>query len=224
MLWWTFAALFAGLALREIYYGIVVEPGYSEPHKIFKGYVVVMLAIAATFAYLPLRKLLFERFLESKARILAGTSKVTVHCNTLFDTAVDPMSLASGHANPATGEIVLQAPWCGVLRNHLRHPERMDMRGIFSVQMFAHEVMHVRGELNEAITECEALQRHYRAARLLGIPDDIARKGGTLFYETQYKARRSIGGMQAAYYSDECAPGKQLDEHLEDSTWNSGSR
>jgi hypothetical protein len=25
--------------------------------------------------------------------------------------------------------------------------------------------------------------------------------------------------MQAAYYSDQCAPGKALDEHLSDSTW-----
>lgn len=224
MLWWALAILFGWLALRELYHGFVVEAGYSEPHKVFKGYVALMLVLAAVFAYLPARKLLFERFLESKARILADTSKVTVHCNTLFDTAVDPNSLASGHANPETGEIVFQAPWCGVLRDHLRHPERMDMQGIFSVQMFAHEVMHVRGERNEAITECQALQRHYQAARLLGVPDEIARKSGALFYETQYKARRGIGGMQAAYYSDQCAPGMALDEHLEDSTWSVGSR
>jgi hypothetical protein len=25
--------------------------------------------------------------------------------------------------------------------------------------------------------------------------------------------------MQAAYYSDQCAPGRAMDEHLSDSTW-----
>ena len=130
------------------------------------------------------------------------------------------MSLASGHASPDTGEIVFQSPWCGVLMDHLRHPERMDEKGIFSVQMFAHEVMHARGEMNEAITECQAIQRHVRAALLLGIPKDIAAKSGMQFYETQYKARRQIGGMQAPYYTDECVPGGTLDEKLEDSTWH----
>ncbi|MEO8809481.1 MAG: hypothetical protein ABI386_04460 [Rhodanobacter sp.] len=220
MLWWALAALFAWLGLHEIYYGVVTKPGFSGPQPIFKLYVAVTLAIAVVLAYVPARKLFFERFLTSKARILSGSNQARVHCNTLFDTWFDPNSLASGHANPQTGQIVLQAPWCGALMDHLRHPERMDTKGIFSVQMFAHEAMHVRGELNEAVTECQAVQRHYRAARLLGIPDAIARKNSVLFYETQYKARGKIGGFQGAYYSNECAPGKQLDEHLEDSTWN----
>ena len=224
MLWWAFAALFAWLGLREIYYGIVTRPGFSEPQKIFKVYVVIMLAIAVVLACVPAQKYFLERSLTSKARILSETNKATVHCNTWFDTWIDPNSLASGHANPETGQIVFQAPWCGVLMDHLKHPERADPKGIFSVQMFAHEAMHVRGELNEAVTECQAVQRHYRAAVLLGIPDDMARKNSTLFYETQYKARAQIGGLQAPYYSEECAPGKKLDEQLEDSTWNSGSR
>ena len=219
MLWWGLAALFMFLALREIHSGFVAKPGYDAPEKISMAYIAIMLAIAAGFAYVPMRTLLFEHFLTEKAQILAGSSKVSVHCNTFFDTAVDPMSLASGHANPETGEVVLQAPWCGVLMDHLRHPGRMDEKGIFSVQLFAHEAMHARGEMNEAVTECQAIQRHYRTARMLGIPDDIARKSGLQFYETQYKARRRIGGLQAPYYTDECAPGGKLDERLEDSTW-----
>ena len=220
MLWWAMAGLFASFALRELYFGVVAKSGYAEPQEISKAYVGIMLAIAVAFAYLPIRTLLFERFLTDKARVLAGSTQVAVHCNTLFDTAIDPMSLAAGHANPETGSIVFQKPWCGVLMDHLANPERMDEKGMFSVQMFAHEVMHVRGEMNEAITECQALQRHYRAARLLGIPEDIARESGMQFYQTQYAARRQTGGMQAPYYSYECAPGKKLDEKLEDSTWN----
>jgi hypothetical protein len=34
-----------------------------------------------------------------------------------------------------------------------------------------------------------------------------------------YQQREKMGGMQSAYYSDQCAPGKAMDEHLSDSTW-----
>ena len=39
------------------------------------------------------------------------------------------------------------------------------------------------------------------------------------YYNGLYQQRGEIGGMQAPYYSDECAPGKAMDEHLSDSTW-----
>ena len=85
--------------------------------------------------------------------------------------------------------------------------------------MFTHESMHVRGELNEALTECQAVQRNYRAARLLGVAEDVARRNALDYYHVLYKRRGTIGGMQGAYYSEECAPGRAMDEHLSDSTW-----
>ncbi len=42
--------------------------------------------------------------------------------------------------------------------------------------MFTHQSMHVRGDLNEARTDCQAVQRNYWAAKLLGVPDTIARR------------------------------------------------
>ena len=220
MLWWAMAALFLWLALREVYGGFVAKPGFTEPQEIQKSYVLILLLIAAAFAYTPLRYWRFEQFLTAKARILSESSQASVHCNTFFDTAIDPMALASGHADLETGHIVFQKPWCGVLMDHLQHPDRMDREGIFSVQMFAHEAMHVRGEKNEAITECQAIQRHARAARLLGIaPDALAKQSGMTYYRLYYQQRKQIGGMQAVYYTDDCAPGKPLDEKLKDSTW-----
>lgn len=220
MLWWTVAAFFLWLALREIYHGFVPKKGFSYPHRIFKSYVLITFLLAAAFAYPPLRYWQFERFLTQKARVLSGSDQATVHCNTLFDTLFDPNLLAAGHANPWTGRIVLQKPWCGVLMDYLRHPGKMDPRGIASLNIFVHETMHIRGELNEAITECQAVQRHYRAAKLLGIgSDSIARESGLHYYQNHYQDRGRIGGMQAAYYSDQCAPGKALDEQLGDSTW-----
>ena len=73
--------------------------------------------------------------------------------------------------------------------------------------------------MDEARTECEAVQRNYRAAKLLGVADAIAKRNALDYYNNLYKARRDEGIMQAEYYSDECAPDKAMDEHLSDSTW-----
>lgn len=90
---------------------------------------------------------------------------------------------------------------------------------LVSLDLFTHESMHIRGELNEAVTECEAVQRNYRAARLLGVPDRIAKRNALDYFDGEYQRRGTIGGMQSAYYSEQCSPGKAMDEHLSDSTW-----
>jgi hypothetical protein len=48
---------------------------------------------------------------------------------------------------------------------------------------------------------------------------DIAKQNVLDYYNIDYQQRGKIGGMQAAYYSEQCAPGKSMDEHLSDSTW-----
>jgi hypothetical protein len=132
----------------------------------------------------------------------------------------DPELLAAGHADPRTGNIVIQPPGCSTLSSYLHHPDRASEHELWSLGMFTHESMHVRGELNEARTECEAVQRNYRAARLLGVPDLIAERNALDYYNIIYQRRRHLGVMQAQYYSSECAPGKAMDEHLSDSTWS----
>jgi hypothetical protein len=132
---------------------------------------------------------------------------------------LDPEMLAAGHANPKTGKIGLQHPWCNTLRSYLAHPGRASDEELWALGMFTHESMHVRGELNEARTECEAVQRNYRSAKLLGVPDDIAKRSALDYYNNLYKERKNQGIMQAEYYSDECAPDRAMDEHLSDSTW-----
>jgi hypothetical protein len=58
-------------------------------------------------------------------------------------------------------------------------------------------------------------------AGLLGVADGTARPNTIDYDHGDYQMRGKIGGMQAAYYSDQCAPGKAMDEHLSDSTWQS---
>jgi hypothetical protein len=58
-------------------------------------------------------------------------------------------------------------PWCGTLMSYLAHPEHATDIEVESLDIFTHESMHIRGEMNEARTECEAVQRNYRVAKLL---------------------------------------------------------
>jgi hypothetical protein len=105
------------------------------------------------------------------------------------------------------------------LMSYLHHPQRASEAELWSLGIFTHESMHIRGELDEAKTECEAVQRNYRSAKLLGVPDEIAKRNALDYYNIIYQERGRIGGMQGQYYSAQCAPGKALDEHLPDSTW-----
>ncbi len=184
------------------------------------SYLALVLSLAVIFAWPPVHMWYFQRFLSTRATILAGERRARVHCNTLFDTMLDPEMLAAGHASPTTGKIVLQTPWCGILMDYLSHPAHASDKELWSLNMFTHESMHVRGETNEARTECQAVQRDYRAARLLGVPEATARRNALDYYHNGYQDRGRIGGMQSAYYSADCAPGKALDEHLSDSTWS----
>ena len=221
MLWILFSLFFCWLIFREFQRRRVTQPGYDQPDTspVDKTYVSIMGALALLFAWPPFHYWYFERFLSDKATQLAAPRRAKVHCNTIFDTFFDRNYLAAGHASPETGEIVLQYPWCATLMDYLDHPGRATEREIESLNMFTHESMHARGEYNEAITECQAVQRDYRAARLLGVPDRFARKNALDYYVNTYQWKGTIGGIQAAYFSPECAPGKTMDEHLPDSTW-----
>lgn len=207
-------------AYREIRNSIFARPDYDTPAPITKSYLALVLALGILLAWSPVHTWYFQWFLSRKATELADNHRASVHCNTAFDTMRDPDMLFAGHANPQTGKIGIQAPWCDILMAYLRHPARANQKELESLDIFTHESMHIRGEMNEARTECEAIQRNYRSAKLLGVPDGVAKQNALDVYNISYQQRGQIGGMQSAYYSDQCAPGKAMDEHLPDSTWS----
>jgi len=219
MLWILTSLFFCWCAFREIRNSVVAPPGFDQPRPASKSFLALVLALAVLFAWPPIHTWYFEEFLSNRATVLADGHRAKVHCNTLFDTMMDPEMLASGHANPRTGKIGIQQPWCGTLMSYLRHPGRASYAELNSLDLFTHESMHIRGELNEVRTECQAVQRNYRAAQLLGVPDAIAKRNALDLYNINYQDRGRIGGLTGGYYSAQCAPGKALDEHLSDSTW-----
>ncbi|MGB6308840.1 MAG: hypothetical protein WBF89_13710 [Steroidobacteraceae bacterium] len=217
---WILASLFVlWCAYREIRNSLIAPPGFDSPSPISKPYLAIVLGLTVLFAWPTVHTWYFQWFLSRKATELADGHRATVHCNTGFDTMLDTEMLAAGHANPRTGKIAFQHPWCNILMAYLRHPGRASEKEIESLDIFTHESMHIRGEMNEARTECEAVQRNYRAAKILGVPDATAKQNALDYFNNSYQERGRIGGMQGAYYSVECAPGGAMDEHLPDSTW-----
>lgn len=219
MLWILISLFFCWLTFREIIGAIIPRSGYEHPEPVYKPYLFFCLIMAALFAWRPIHYWYFERHLSTIATQLADSKPAKFHCNTAFDAMFDNDPFAAGHANFATGQIVFQLRWCATLLDYLDHPERATREELHSLNMFTHESMHVRGERNEAKTECQAIQRNYRAAKLLGVADDIARKNALDIYQYNYMRLKNAPERVASYYSDQCAPGKAMDEHLSDSTW-----
>ncbi len=175
-------------------------------------YLTVLTVFAVSSAWLPIKYWRLESFLTEKAFELTEFRPVSVHCNSLFDSIFDSDLNVIGHANVATGKIVFQYGWCKNIMEYLAHPESASMDELTSLTLFTHEVMHVRGELNEEKTECQAIQRNYQAAKLLGVPDHIARKNAIAYYQEIYPKH--------PYFTPKCAPGKEFDEALADSVWS----
>ncbi|MEI7614389.1 MAG: hypothetical protein WCK63_15930 [Betaproteobacteria bacterium] len=226
MLWILLSLFFCWLIYREFRRCRVAPLGYDhpDPTPLSKPYLAILTVLSLLFAWPPFHYWQFERLLSAKATLLADKRPAKVHCNTIFDTFFDSNTLAAGHADPNTGQIGIQYPWCERLMDYLAHPSRASREEIASLNLFTHESMHVRGELDEALTECQAVQRNFRAARLLGVPEQTARKTALDYYHGDYLRRSTSGAMSAAYFSDQCAPGKAMDEHLGDSSWTSMTR
>jgi len=219
MPWILISSLFLWCAFREVCASLIAPAGFDAPRPVYTPYLATVLLLAVLFAWPPLHRWHFEHFLSARATELADNHRARVHCSTMFDTIFDPQMLSGAHADPRTGKIVIQPPGCTTLRSYLHHPDRASEQELWSLGLFTHESMHVRGELNEALTECEAVQRNYRAAKLLGVPDRVAKENALDYYKIVYQRRSGQGFMQAQYYSSECAPGRGMDEHLSDSTW-----
>ncbi|WP_222937617.1 hypothetical protein [Spartinivicinus ruber] len=161
---------------------------------------------------MPFKHWRFEQYLSEKASVLSFPRPAYVHCNSPLDAIFDNSVRRAGHANPMTGEIVFQYPWCYDLMDYLDSPGSATEKELFSMHMFTHESMHVRGELNEQKTDCQAIQRDYIAGKLLGVPDHVAKRNALIYYEKYY--------VKHPYFSKQCAPEKNLDEKLNDSTWS----
>ena len=203
MLWIIASLFFCWLIYREL----------TSHMLVYKPYLSILIILALLTAWPAYHRWRFEHLLNSIAQQLAENHPALVHCNTLWDTLFDEDLGVGGHADPRTGYIVIQYPRCDDLMNYIKHPAAASKEELYSLNILTHESMHARGEYNEAKTECEAVQRNYHTAILLGVPDTIAKQNALAYYKNYYLKRTGT------YFSKDCVPDGSLDEHLSDSTW-----
>ena len=123
------------------------------------SYLAFLILLAVLTAWQPIKFWQLEIFLAKKASKLANKHPVTRHCNSVVDAMFDNSIRAIGHANYETGEIVFQHQWCANILEYLDHPDKPSAEALWSLALFTHETMHIRGEFDEQKTECQAIQR-----------------------------------------------------------------
>ncbi len=218
MFWILLALFFCWLIFCEFRSTVSAPVDMPQPKQIYRPYVALMAMLALTCFWQPLHTDLFERRLSNIATALADHRRAHFHFNTMLDTLFDSESMNIGHAQPDTGQIAFQYPWCNSLMAYERHPEHASREELASLGLLTHESMHVRGERNEARTECQAVQRNFCSAKLLGVPERIARRNALEYYYSLYMLRSQKEGNPDSYYTDERAPGRAMDENLPNST------
>ncbi|MGB8651524.1 MAG: hypothetical protein WCD35_12785, partial [Mycobacteriales bacterium] len=82
-----------------------------------------------------------------------------------------------------------------------------------AVHVLTHESMHMRGQTNEALAECEAVQRDEITAHELGASVEQARRLARVYWLLVYPR------MPEDYFSRDCRPGGPLDEGLASAPW-----
>ena len=208
MILFGLALIFAYLAFREI-------KNPAEKRNAFSwGYITVFLSLAVLCARPAYNIWQLERMLTSKAALITDRDDVSVKCNSIMGTvfAGKGTQPLAGTAYIDTGEIFFENAYCKEFINYLGDPENASQDGVFSMHVFTHEVMHIKGERNEQKTDCQAIQRNHKVGELLGVDRVIAIEHAIRYYEQMYPDH--------PYFSLECKPKGKMDEKLSDSIWS----
>lgn len=204
----VFSAFFCWLFFREVF----SKEGYFDTFS--KGYLLGTALLALAFAWPSIKTWRLESYLSEKASIVADKPGVEVKCNSVFDTILSGQALDNnlGTARIDGGKIFFENSWCSHFLDYLDDPVAATGDKLIAMHVFTHEIMHVRGERNEAKTDCQAIQRNHTVGELLDIPKRVARKNAERYYLTVYPRH--------PYASKECVVGGLYDEKLSDSIWD----
>lgn len=204
----TLSLFFGWLMAREI------RNPFGGFSPFSKGYIATLGLLAIACAWPAIKTWRLESLLSEKASIIAERPNIKVKCNSLFGSIFDGQGVSNnaGTAYIEKGKIAFEQNWCSNFMKYLDEPEFATGDTLFSMHLFTHEVMHIRGERVETKTDCQAIQRNHHVGEMLGIHPRVARANAQRYYETLYPRH--------PYFSRECIPGGKHDERLPNSIWN----
>jgi hypothetical protein len=179
---------------------------------------VGLLAVAGVLGLVPgLQHARLEHRLADAASALTGR-RVEVHCQTLGEAFVDTDGhlgyVAWGPDGVPEARTTIKREPCAALDAYLGsgHAAPTDVE-VQAVHVLSHESRHMAGVTDEALAECQAMQRDAMAARLLGASVAQARRVARYYWMVFYPR------MPDDYRASACAPGAAWDEHLPDAPW-----
>lgn len=179
---------------------------------------VSVLVVLALVAAVPgARRRVQERRLAAVATALVG-HQVAVHCQSTAAALVDAGAEAGyvwfrpdGTPEPET---LIKRDQCRLIEEYRAGAHRApSLEHVMAVHVLTHEAMHMRGERDEAVAECQAVQRDALTARALRATPEQARALARRYWQLVYPR------MPADYVSRECRPTGRLDENLVSSPW-----
>lgn len=175
------------------------------------GALAVVVLITGVLTY---RHDQLERRLSQAATDLAGVT-AKVHCQSIGGTFVDASAelgfVRFGSDGVPEHATLIKYDQCQDLKAYLSHHGRHPTPDqIVAVHVLTHESMHMRGATDEAVAECQAMQRDARTARDLGATPADAAALAAAYWRDDYPQ------MPDGYRSSACRPGGQMDEHLSD--------
>ena len=179
--------------------------------------VSALVAVAVVAAVPGAQRRAEEQQLARVASLLAGRT-VSVHCQDGAEAFVDAGSElgwvpfdANGRPEPHT---LIKREQCGYLKSYMHGDQRNPSYDeVVAVHVLTHESMHMRGQPNEAMAECEAVQRDAVTAAQLGATPQEAHELAVRYWQTVYPQ------MPDGYFTRDCAPGGTLDEGLPTAPW-----
>ncbi|HVY10779.1 MAG TPA: hypothetical protein VHB18_11625 [Mycobacteriales bacterium] len=187
----------------------------------FPTVTVVLLVILALALSVPT---FLRHHEEAKLGDVASTlvgAQASVHCQTFGQTFTD-LSGDLGYVKfgadgvPEHHTTIMRGP-CADLRHYYGgDQDRPSAAEIIAVHVLTHESMHMRGQPDEAMAECEAMQRDAETAQLLGATPEESLKLARDYWLVDYP------NMPSNYRSEDCKLGGTLDEHLPDPPWTRG--
>jgi len=193
-----------------------IAPERTSPVRGFALGLAVLVALAAAAWFVDSRSgwrslggdaklVAVERFSDEASRI-AG-KPVSVGCDEARDYVgyvqhADGIAIVGGDRAYLTPEI------CFALYRLAFENEERGSQTARAIAVLAHEAWHLRGESDEATTECYALQSGVELGRRLGLDEGAARR-----MMAQQLTENMLRGLESAEYrvTDECRDGGRLD-------------
>jgi hypothetical protein len=176
------------------------------------------LVLVAVLAAVPgAQRKVQERRLGAIASKLVG-HHVSVHCQDGAEAFVDAGSELGWVAFDENGipepRTLIKRAQCQYLKAYDKDPTSPSWDEMVAVHVLTHEAMHMRGSDNEAVAECEAVQRDAFTAQAFGATPEQAKQLAVQYW------RRVYPQMPDEYRTGDCGPGAPLDENLASSPWN----